>query len=179
MAATLPGLVFRERGRENGCSCVWVVTSPSVILQLICPDRPGLVSELAGWVAANGGNIRHADHHTDAGAGLFLSRLEWEQQGFGLPRPAIAPAAWLYDQKTVRRDDLKIGPEFGTQVITQLRYRGHRISPLGMSDFSSLLTRVDRMHPPVAANHDQFVSVIDQCQTLLLFASGKKFDHCR
>ena len=66
--------------------------SPTAILQVICPDRPGLVSELSGWVAANGGNIRHADHHTDAGAGLFLSRLEWELQGFGLPRSAIAPA---------------------------------------------------------------------------------------
>jgi formyltetrahydrofolate deformylase len=43
-------------------------------------------------VAANGGNIRHADHHTDAGAGLFLSRIEWGLEGFGLPRAAIAPA---------------------------------------------------------------------------------------
>ncbi|MCP4972632.1 MAG: ACT domain-containing protein, partial [Prochlorococcus sp.] len=49
--------------------------STTVILQLICPDRPGLVSELAGWVAANGGNIHHADHHTDSEAGLFLSRI--------------------------------------------------------------------------------------------------------
>jgi formyltetrahydrofolate deformylase len=65
---------------------------PTAILQVICPDRPGLVSELSGWVAANGGNIRHADHHTDAGAGLFLSRIEWGLEGFGLPRDAIAPA---------------------------------------------------------------------------------------
>jgi formyltetrahydrofolate deformylase len=65
---------------------------PTAILQLICPDRPGLVSELSGWVAANGGNIRHADHHTDGGAGLFLSRLEWSLEGFGLPRDAIVPA---------------------------------------------------------------------------------------
>ncbi|MEB3155859.1 MAG: ACT domain-containing protein, partial [Cyanobacteriota bacterium] len=48
--------------------------APTAILQVICPDRPGLVSELSGWVAMNGGNIRHADHHTDANAGLFLSR---------------------------------------------------------------------------------------------------------
>ena len=68
------------------------VTSASVILQLICPDRPALVSDIAGWVAANGGNIRHADHHTDAGAGLFLSRIEWELDGFGLPREAIPVA---------------------------------------------------------------------------------------
>jgi formyltetrahydrofolate deformylase len=67
--------------------------SPTAILQVICPDRPGLVSELSGWVAANGGNIRHADHHTDAGAGLFLSRIEWGLEGFGLPREAIVPAA--------------------------------------------------------------------------------------
>lgn len=64
----------------------------TAILQVICPDRPALVSELSGWVAANGGNIRHADHHTDAGAGLFLSRIEWQLEGFGLPREAIAPA---------------------------------------------------------------------------------------
>ena len=70
-----------------------VMTLPTAILQVICPDRPGLVSTLSGWVAANGGNIRHADHHTDAGAGLFLSRLEWEVEGFGLPREAIGPAA--------------------------------------------------------------------------------------
>jgi formyltetrahydrofolate deformylase len=68
------------------------MASPTAILQVICPDRPGLVSELSGWVAANGGNIRHADHHTDAGAGLFLSRIEWSLEGFGLPREAIAPA---------------------------------------------------------------------------------------
>ena len=66
--------------------------SATAILQVICPDRPGLVSELSGWVAANGGNIRHADHHTDAGAGVFLSRIEWDLAGFGLPREAIAPA---------------------------------------------------------------------------------------
>ncbi|CAK24935.1 MAG: formyltetrahydrofolate deformylase [Synechococcus sp.] len=68
------------------------MSSASVILQLICPDRPALVSDIAGWVAANGGNIRHADHHTDAGAGLFLSRIEWDLQGFGLPREAIPVA---------------------------------------------------------------------------------------
>jgi formyltetrahydrofolate deformylase len=68
------------------------MSASTAILQVICPDRPALVSELSGWVAANGGNIRHADHHTDLGAGLFLSRIEWALDGFGLPREAIAPA---------------------------------------------------------------------------------------
>jgi formyltetrahydrofolate deformylase len=75
------------------------VSDATVILQMICPDRPGLVSELAGWVAANGGSIRHADHHTDAGAGLFLSRIEWQLQGFGIPRDVLPEAAQALGQR--------------------------------------------------------------------------------
>ena len=69
------------------------MTTATAILQMICPDKPGLVRELSGWVAANGGNIVHADHHSDQGAGLFLSRIEWQLEGFGLPREAICPTA--------------------------------------------------------------------------------------
>jgi formyltetrahydrofolate deformylase len=69
------------------------MSSPTAILQMLCPDQPGLVRELSGWVAANGGNIVHADHHSDQGAGLFLSRIEWQLEGFGLPREAICPTA--------------------------------------------------------------------------------------
>tara|TARA_B100001250_G_C19799628_1_gene790390 strand:- start:1090 stop:1953 length:864 start_codon:yes stop_codon:yes gene_type:complete len=61
----------------------------TAILQLTCPDRPRLVSELAGWVANNGGNIFHSDHHTDHRAGIFLSRIEWGLEGFQLTRDAI------------------------------------------------------------------------------------------
>ena len=61
-----------------------------MILQFICPDRPGLVSELAGWVAKNNGNIRHADHHTDEDAELFLSRIEWDLKNFKIEREVIA-----------------------------------------------------------------------------------------
>ena len=69
------------------------MTASTAILQMLCPDQPGLVRELSGWVAGNGGNIVHADHHSDPGAGLFLSRIEWQLERFGLPREAIAPAA--------------------------------------------------------------------------------------
>ncbi|MDA0717276.1 MAG: formyltetrahydrofolate deformylase [Cyanobacteria bacterium] len=69
------------------------MTTATAILQMICPDQPGLVRELSGWVAGNGGNIVHADHHSDQGAGLFLSRIEWQLEGFGLPREAICPTA--------------------------------------------------------------------------------------
>ena len=50
---------------------------PSIILRTVCPDRPGLVSQLTSWISNYGGNIKHSDHHTDQDAGLFLSRIEW------------------------------------------------------------------------------------------------------
>ena len=50
---------------------------PSIILRTVCPDRPGLVSQLTTWISNYGGNIKHSDHHTDQDAGLFLSRIEW------------------------------------------------------------------------------------------------------
>ena len=75
------------------------MSDATVILQMICPDRPGLASELAGWVAANGGSICHADHHTDAGAGVFLSRIEWQLQGFGIPRDVLPEAAQALGQR--------------------------------------------------------------------------------
>ncbi len=71
------------------------MTTTTIILQLICPDRPGLVSELSGWIAKNNGNIRHADHHNDSDAGLFLSRIEWELKGFSLSRQSISAEVQL------------------------------------------------------------------------------------
>lgn len=53
--------------------------TPSIILRTVCPDRPGLVSQLTSWISNYGGNIKHSDHHTDQDAGLFLSRIEWNK----------------------------------------------------------------------------------------------------
>lgn len=64
----------------------------TAILLLACPDRQGLVAKIANFIYSNGGNIIHADHHTDFSAGLFLSRIEWQLDGFNLPREIIAPA---------------------------------------------------------------------------------------
>ncbi|MEQ8383561.1 MAG: ACT domain-containing protein [Coleofasciculus sp. A1-SPW-01] len=34
-------------------------------LLISCPDQPGLVAKFANFIYANGGNIIHADQHTD------------------------------------------------------------------------------------------------------------------
>ncbi|MDJ0647825.1 MAG: formyltetrahydrofolate deformylase [Xenococcaceae cyanobacterium MO_188.B19] len=66
--------------------------SATATLLISCRDRPGLVAKIANFIYANGGNIIHADQHTDFSKGLFLNRLEWQLEGFNLPREAIATA---------------------------------------------------------------------------------------
>ncbi|WP_346290915.1 formyltetrahydrofolate deformylase [Sphaerothrix gracilis] len=66
--------------------------SPTATLLISCPDQQGLVAKIANFIYANGGNIVHADQHRDEAAGLFLSRIEWQLEGFNLPRDLIGPA---------------------------------------------------------------------------------------
>lgn len=66
--------------------------SPTATLLISCPDQKGLVAKIANFIYSNGGNIIHADQHTDFTAGLFLTRLEWQLEGFNLPRELIGPA---------------------------------------------------------------------------------------
>jgi formyltetrahydrofolate deformylase len=66
--------------------------SATATLLLSCPDSQGLVAKLANFIYANGGNIIQADQHTDFAADLFLTRIEWQLDGFNLPRDVIEPA---------------------------------------------------------------------------------------
>ncbi|MEH2237730.1 formyltetrahydrofolate deformylase [Nostoc sp.] len=68
------------------------MTNPTATLLISCPDQRGLVAKFANFIYSNGGNIIHADQHTDFAAGLFLTRIEWQLDGFNLPREFIDPA---------------------------------------------------------------------------------------
>ncbi len=61
-------------------------------LLVSCPDQRGLVAKIANFIYANGRNIIHADQHTDFASGLFLTRIEWQLDGFHLPRELIGSA---------------------------------------------------------------------------------------
>ena len=61
-------------------------------LLISAPDRPGLVSAVAGFVAEHGGNIIDADQHTDDEAAMFFQRVEFLMHGFDLDRVALPEA---------------------------------------------------------------------------------------
>ena len=89
----------------------------TVILQFICPDKPGLVSDLASWIASKNGNIRHADHHTDADAKLFLSRIEWDLDGFLLDKNEIKSEVILLEQRLNGKAVLSFSDDFPNVAI--------------------------------------------------------------
>ena len=89
----------------------------TVILQFICPDKPGLVSDLASWIASKNGNIRHADHHTDADAKLFLSRIEWDLDGFLLDKNEITSEVNLLEQRLHGKAVLSFSDDFPNVAI--------------------------------------------------------------
>jgi formyltetrahydrofolate deformylase len=68
------------------------MTKQTATLLISCPDQKGLVAKFANFIYDYGGNITHADQHTDFEAGLFLTRIEWQLKGFNLPKDLIAPA---------------------------------------------------------------------------------------
>ncbi|MEL7034877.1 MAG: formyltetrahydrofolate deformylase [Cyanobacteria bacterium J06592_8] len=68
------------------------MNSPTATILLSCPDQQGLVAKIANFIYSNGGNIIHADQHTDFASGVFLTRIEWQLDGFNLPRDVINPA---------------------------------------------------------------------------------------
>ncbi len=61
----------------------------TAVLLLSCPDQKGLVAAVSDFLYKNQGNIIHADQHTDQEEGVFLQRVEWELDGFALPREEI------------------------------------------------------------------------------------------
>jgi len=64
----------------------------TAVLLLSCPDQKGLVATVSDFLYRHDGNIIHADQHTDTEEGIFLQRVEWELDGFAVPREEIAAA---------------------------------------------------------------------------------------
>jgi formyltetrahydrofolate deformylase len=62
----------------------------TAVLLLSCPDQQGLVASVSDFLYRHGGNIVHADQHTDREQGRFLQRVEWELAGFDIPSARIA-----------------------------------------------------------------------------------------
>jgi len=63
--------------------------SATGVLLLSCPDQRGVVASVADFIASHNGNIVHAEQHTDDVEKVFFQRVEFEIDGFDIPRERI------------------------------------------------------------------------------------------
>jgi formyltetrahydrofolate deformylase len=69
-------------------------------LLLHCPDRPGILAEVTGFITVNKGNIIYLDQYVDHTENIFFMRIEWELATFLVPKEKIEDYfATLYAQK--------------------------------------------------------------------------------
>ncbi len=61
----------------------------SAILLISCPDQKGIVAAVSRFLYENNGNVVRLDQHVDFEENIFLSRIEWEMEGFAIPRENI------------------------------------------------------------------------------------------
>jgi formyltetrahydrofolate deformylase len=47
--------------------------------------RKGVVAAIHDFLVAHNGSVLHSDDHLDSGRDLFLSRVEWDLEGFDIP----------------------------------------------------------------------------------------------
>ena len=61
----------------------------TAILLIHCPDRQGILATVTEFLNRNNGNIIYLDQHVDRQEMIFYMRVEWELEGFSIPREKI------------------------------------------------------------------------------------------
>jgi formyltetrahydrofolate deformylase len=135
------------------------MTSPTATLLISCPDQRGLVAKIANFIYANGGNIIHADQHTDFAADLFLTRIEWQLDGFNLPRELIAPAFNAIAQPISAKWELHFSdtvPRIAIWVSKQDHCLFDLIWRQGAKEFASEIPLIISNHPDLKLVAEKF-----------------------
>ena len=65
----------------------------TAILLVYCPDKPGIVHQITGFIHRYGGNILYLDQHADHEEKNFFMRVEWELEDFTVPADELEERA--------------------------------------------------------------------------------------
>ncbi len=61
----------------------------TAILLISCPDKRGIVADVTEFLNNNYGNVIYLDQHVDRQDNVFFMRIEWELDGFLIPKEKI------------------------------------------------------------------------------------------
>lgn len=135
--------------------------SPSYVLLLSCPDRPGIVATVSTHLFEQGYNILDAQQFDDASSGNFFMRVVFNaarESASGEPAAAFTPLAesfamtWSITDRVVRRKVMIWVSKFD-HCLADLLYRW-QIGELAMD-----ITGIVSNHPREAYAHLDFGSI--------------------
>lgn len=135
------------------------MTNPTATLLISCPDRRGLVAKFANFIYGHNGNIIHADQHTDFAAGLFLTRIEWQLEGFDLSRAEIAPAFSAIAQLLEANWQLHFSDTIRRMAIWVSRQDHCLLDLIWRQQSQELLAEI----PLIISNHPNLKPIADRC----------------
>ncbi|MFH1282260.1 MAG: formyltetrahydrofolate deformylase, partial [bacterium] len=126
-------------------------------LLLSCKDKKGLVAAISQFVFEQNGNIVHSDQHTDPEQGMFIMRIEWELEGFKIPKEKLAEAFAPVAKKFEMNWELKFSDTVPKMGIMVSKY-DHCLYDLLLRKISGEL---EVEVPVIISNHDDLKPVAD------------------
>jgi formyltetrahydrofolate deformylase len=127
-------------------------------LLIKCPDRKGLVRDIADFICRYGGNILHADHHIDFESQQFFSRVEWDLEGFALPATEIGSLFRPIAERYAMEWELRFSDEEPAVAIFVSRLDHCLLDLLHRWELGELRGRV----AAVISNHPDLRSIVER-----------------
>ncbi|MDO9514793.1 MAG: formyltetrahydrofolate deformylase [Syntrophales bacterium] len=131
----------------------------TAILLLSCPDQKGIVAAVSGFIAQHNGNILDADQYSIEPENMLFMRVEWEMEGFAIPRneleDAIAPLVKRFGMKwTIHFSDYM--PKMAIFVSRHVYCFHDLILRHRMGEFRAQIPLVISNHPDMEPLADLF-----------------------
>jgi formyltetrahydrofolate deformylase len=131
----------------------------TAVLLLSCPDQKGLVAGVSDFIYRHDGNILHADQHIDSQQSIFFQRVEWELEGFAIPRERIGEAFRPLAERFGMTWDLRFSdtvPRMAILVSTHEHCMYDLLSRQRMQEFTVAIPLVISNHPDLRSIAESF-----------------------
>ena len=130
---------------------------PTAVLLLSCPDQKGLVATVSDFIFRHGGNIVHADQHTDEREGVFFQRVEFRLDGFALERHEIEPALAAVVDRFGMQHEVRFSDEVPRMAILLSRHAHCMYDLLARWNMGEIRAEI----PLVISNHPDHADLVE------------------
>ena len=128
------------------------------VFRLSCPDRVGLLAQIAGFVARHGGNLVEVHQFTDPATGWFFTRMAIDPKSLTVDLPALRTAFATVGAEL--KADWTIRPaESRMKVVVMVSKLGHCLADLLWRWHSGEL---DFEIAAVISNHDDLRRMVER-----------------